>query len=162
MTIAMARMRFPMLWVMGLLLLVLLGRVLAQEESEGSGELEARPEVEAYEQVITRFNTNIKAFASWDALKAEVLPRVSADTVGSCYELTGKAMQPVEVTAVRFDMGGDADWRQTSEGGWRHRKKNRRFIEYRFNEKANVLLRVEGVKPRFFFATTKRICEFPM
>jgi hypothetical protein len=52
--------------------------------------------------------------------------------------------------------------KRTPGDGWRNFRKDRTFVEYRFNQKSNVLLRLEGVKPRFFFASTKRICEFQL
>jgi len=42
-------------------------------------------------------------------------------------------------------------WKETSGKGWRLLRKDRTFTEYRLNLKAGVLMRIEGVKPRFFF-----------
>jgi hypothetical protein len=150
-----------MRWVVGLLLLVSIGRALAQETPVVNDELKEQA-LAAYNQVITRFNTHIKKFSSWDAFKTEVFPMVSPDTVGNCYELTGDAMHPVEFTMVKFQRVEGGEWQKTSGKGWRQKKKDRTFIEYRFNQKADVLIRIEGVKPRFFFAHTKKICEFPL
>ena len=150
-----------MRWVVGLLLLVSVSRALAQETPVINDELKQKA-LEAYKQVITRFNTHIKKFSSWDAFKAEVFPMVSPDTFGNCYELTGNAMNPVKFTMVKFQRVEDEGWQKTSGKGWRQNKKDRTFIEYRFNNKADVLIRIEGVKPRFFFAHTRKICEFPL
>ena len=151
-----------MRWLAGLLLLALLGRALAQETPASTEELEAYDATAAYDQAIIRFNKNIKEFSTWDAFKAEVLSLLPRDTVGSCHALTGETMKPVEVTRVPLPVVEDEGWQKTSGKGWRKRNKDRTFIEYRVNEKAGVLLRIEGVRPRFFFAYTRRICEFPL
>ena len=87
-----------MQWVIGLCLVVLLGRVQAQETSDPTQELEKAYTESAYEQVIVRFNTDIKDFPSWQAFKTEVLSRVLAGTLGRCYERTTSPMQPVQIT----------------------------------------------------------------
>jgi hypothetical protein len=56
----------------------------------------------------------------------------------------------------------DGTWEKTSDNGWRKRNKDRTFIEYRYNQEASMLLWIEGVNPRFFFASTRRLCEFPL
>ncbi|MGQ4810373.1 hypothetical protein NKDENANG_03831 [Candidatus Entotheonellaceae bacterium PAL068K] len=153
-----------MRWMVGLLLLALLCRVqagLAQEE--GSETLnEDRVEEIAYDHAIARFNSNIKKFSSWDAFQAEIVSKISPDTLGICYELTGDTTKPVEVTRVGFPRMESDGWKQTRGKGWRRTKKDRTFIEYRVNKKAGVLLWIKGVKPRFFFAHTRQICEFPL
>jgi hypothetical protein len=149
-----------MRWVVGLLLLASISRALADETPVVNDELKEQA-LETYNQVITRFNTHIKKFSSWDAFKAEVFPMVPPDTFGNCYELTGDAMNPVELTMVKFQRVEGEGWQKTSGKGWRQNKKDRTFIEYRVNKKAHVLIRIEGVKPRFFFAHTRKICEFP-
>ena len=153
-------MRWPV-WCMifGWLLLASFGEVVAQEE----GRAEEEPVADsAYDQAVLKFNSDIKAFDSWEAFKAEVLSKVARGTSGECYELTGRMIDPVTITQVRFQGLESNGWKKASGHGWRQRRKDRTFIEYRINEKARVLLRVEGVKPRFFFARTKRICEFPL
>ncbi len=152
-----------MRWVVGLLILALLGRaqaVLAQEET--LVEEDTVVEDQGFDQAIAKFNNNIKGFPSWEAFKAEIVAKLSPDTSGTCYRLTGGGIQPVEVTKVGFHRPEGKRWKKTGGKGWRQRKKDRSFIEYRVNEKAGVLLRIEGVKPRFFFAATKKICEFPL
>ncbi|MDH3602517.1 MAG: hypothetical protein OEU26_23120 [Candidatus Tectomicrobia bacterium] len=153
-------MRWPM-WCMiiGWLLLASFGTVVAQEDE---GDVTQPVADSAYDQAILRFNSGIKAFDSWEAFKAEVLSKVAPGASGECYALTGRMIDPVEITQVNFQGIEGKGWKKASGHGWRQSKKDRTFIEYRINEKARVLLRAEGVKPRFFFARTKKICEFPM
>jgi hypothetical protein len=148
--------------MVGLVLVVCLGRALAQEDANIREEPGAQEAARAYDEAIVRFNTNIKNFSSWAAFKAEVFARVLPGTIGKCYESTGNAMQPVQVTTIPLPREEDAGWQKTSDKGWRQYKEDRTFVEYRVNDKAGVLLRVEGVKPRFFFSYTRRICEFPL
>jgi hypothetical protein len=54
------------------------------------------------------------------------------------------------------------EWQKTAGKGWQQTQTDRTFIEYRYNEKARVLLWVEGVNPRFFFAYTRKMCELPL
>jgi hypothetical protein len=63
---------------------------------------------------------------------------------------------------VKFAGLAGRGWEQTSGNGWRLRRKDRTFTEYRVNPQDGLLSRIEGVKPRFFFASTKRICEVPL
>ena len=53
-------------------------------------------------------------------------------------------------------------WQKTAGKGWQQTHTGRTFIEYRYNEKARVLLWIEGVNPRLFFAYTKKMCELPL
>jgi hypothetical protein len=153
----------PMHWVIELLLVALLGSALAQEDTSTMEErLEPPDATHAYDETILRFNSNAKAFASWDAFQAEVLSKIAPDTMGRCYALTGRVMQPVRVTRIALSREAETGWQQTPGHGWRHEQADRTFIEYRVNEKAGVLLRLEGVKPRFFFAQTRQVCEFPL
>jgi len=116
----------------------------------------------AYDQALLRFNTNIQSYPSWQTFKTVVLAKVPLGTPGTCYELTGTSFNPMETTHVKFKgLMGD-EWEKTAGKGWRLLRKNRKFMEYRLNLKAGVLSRIEGSKPRFFFATTKRICEFKL
>lgn len=153
-------MRWPM-WCMiiGGLLLASLGDVRAQDSEEA---VQMPVADSAYDQAVLRFNSHIQAFDSWEAFKAEVLSKIALGKDGKCYELTGRMFDPVEITQVKFQGIEGTDWNETSSHGWRQSKKDRTFTEYRINKKARVLLRAEGVKPRFFFASTKKICEFPL
>jgi hypothetical protein len=152
-----------MQWVIGLCLVVLLGRVQAQETSDPTQELEKAYAESAYEQVIVRFNTDIKDFPSWQVFKTEVLSRVLAGSLGRCYERTTSPMQPVHITRVSLQSVEDGGWEETSGNGWRQNSKaNKTFIEYRFNVKAGVLLRAEGVKTWFLPPQTKKMCEFSL
>jgi hypothetical protein len=56
----------------------------------------------------------------------------------------------------------DTGWQKTTGKGWQQLTKGRRFFEYRFNAKTGILLWIEGVNPRFFFAFTKKMCEVPL
>ena len=153
-----------MRWMAGLVLVAWLGQALAQPENPtGTEEMPEQNATRVYDQAIVRFNTAIKDFASWEAFKAEILAKVVPGAMGRCYVLTGSAMQPVQITTVRFDGVEDGGWQKTSEKGWRrYSKEERTVVEYRVNEQAGVLLRMEGVKPKFFLAHTHKLCEFPL
>jgi hypothetical protein len=51
-----------MQWAVGLLLVVMFGRALAQETPASTEELEAQYAESAYDQAIVKFNTDIKDF----------------------------------------------------------------------------------------------------
>ena len=151
-----------MRWLMIIFLLGAVGLAWADEGEEPEVDEEEVAAVEAYEGVILRFNTNTKSFSSWNAFKTAVLSQLPPGVLGNCYVQTSGAMQKVAVTRVKFQPVEGAGWQQTSGNGWRKTGPKRTFVEYRFNQKAGVLLQVEGVKPRFFFAYTTQICEFPL
>lgn len=150
-----------MRWVMILFLLGVVELAWAQETPVENDE-QVQEEVKAYEQVIRRFNTNTKSFTSWNAFATTVLSQLPPGARGKCYANTSSTMQRVTVTRVKFKPAESNGWKETSGNGWRRTGPDRTFVEYRFNQKAGVVLRLEGVKPRFFFAYTKRICEFPI
>jgi hypothetical protein len=142
----------------GCLFFLLCGFALAQE-----GDIIEPPRTpSAYDQALLRFNNNIQSYPSWEAFKAEVLAKVPLGASGTCYELTGNMYNSMETTEVHFEGFNSDRWEKTSGKGWWLLRKDRTFTEYRLNLKAGVLMRTEGVKPRFFFANTKRICEFPL
>ncbi len=145
--------------IFGCLLLMPLGLVLADEDEDAAQQPET---AEAYDQALLRFNTNIKSYPSWEAFQTEVLAKVPPGTVGVCYELTGASFNPMETAKVKFEGLAGNGWKKTSGKGWRLARKDRTFVEYRVNPKVGLLTRIEGFKPRFFFASTKRICEFQM
>jgi hypothetical protein len=148
--------------VVSLILVALCGRVGAQEtpvETEGPERQGANA---AYEQAVRMFNSHIKAFPSWEAFKTEVLSRIPLGTPGRCYAPTGKIMQPVKSAPVTFSPPPDDGWHQTSGHGWRRRQHDPDFVEYRVNEHAKMLLRLESNRSLFFFASAKRICAFPL
>jgi hypothetical protein len=152
-----------MQWVIGLCLVVLLGRAQAQETPDPTQELEKAYAESAYEQVIVRFNTDIKDFPSWQAFKTEVLSKVLPGTTGKCYERTTSPMQPVQITRGSMQGVEEEGWEETSGNGWRRNSKaEKTFIEYRFNVKAGVLLRAEGVKTWLLPPQTRKMCEFPL
>ena len=151
-----------MRWMVGLVVLVIcLNQALGQEEiSTFEPPQTSSEEAQIYDQVVLHFNSDIQNFPSWEAFKTVVLSKMSSHTMGQCYEHTG---QSVTITPVPFQGLEDGQWYETSDHGWRRlNKKDRTFVEYRINTKAGLLLRLEGVKPRFFFGSTKRICEFPL
>jgi hypothetical protein len=143
----------------GYLLLLSCSFALAQE---GDVIVEESSTPNAYDQALLRFNTNIKSYPSWEAFKTAVLSKFLPGTPGTCYELTGGSFNSMETMTVEFAGLRGEGWQKTSGKGWRLSRKNRTFIEYRVNPKAGMLSRIEGVKPRFFFARTKRICEFQL
>lgn len=147
----------PNYLAVGCLFLLSCGLALAQE-----GEIEQPKTPRAYDQALLRFNTNIQSYPSWEAFKTEVLTKVPLGTPGTCYELTGDAFNPVETMQVEFKGLAGEGWQKTAGKGWRLTRKDRTFTEYRINLKAGILSRIEGVKPWFFFAITKRICEFQL
>jgi hypothetical protein len=153
-------MRWPM-WCMiiGGLLLAPFGDVMAQDKEEA---VQVPVADSAYDQAVLRFNSHIQEFDSWEAFRAEVLSKVALGRNGKCYELTGRRFDPVKITQVKFQGIEEDGWKKASGHGWRQTRKDRTFIEYRINQKAQILLRAEGFKPRFFFASTKKICEFPL
>jgi hypothetical protein len=142
----------------GCLFLLSCGLAWAQE-----GEVVEQPRTpRAYDQALLRFNNNIESYPSWEAFKTAVLTKVPLGATGTCYALTGGSFNSMETINVEFQ-GMESDrWQETSGKGWRLLRKDRTFTEYRLNLKAGLLLRIEGVKPRFFFANTQRICEFPL
>ena len=148
-----------MRWVVVILLLASCGFAQADETPVDEAPTEA---LETYEQVVRRFNTQTKSFASWHAFKTAVFSKLPPNAPGICYELTGDAMEPINIFETTFQQIKGDGMKRTPGDGWRNIKKDRTFVEYRFNQKAKVLLRVEGVKSRWFFASTKRICEFQL
>ena len=147
-------------WVIGLLLCVASNRALAQETPVIT-DLEVPEAVRAYDQAVIRFNTNVQAFPSWTAFKTAVLSKLAPGTSGTCYELIGSRTRNVKITEIPFQGMAGEGWEQTSGNGWRQVKEDRTFIEYRVNDKANLLVRIEGAK-KFLFSHTQRLCEFPL
>ncbi len=146
----------PSYLTVGCLLFLLHGVAWAQE-----GDIIDEPQTPtAYDQALLRFNNNIQSYPSWEAFKTEVLAKVPLGTPGMCYELTGGSYHSMATMDVEFAGMENDHWKETSGKDWRLLRKDRTFTEYRLNLKAGVLMRIEGVKPRFFFARTKRICEF--
>lgn len=148
-----------MQWAIGLLLIAMLGRALAQETPTSNKELEQAES--AYDQAVVRFNTNIKDFPSWDTFKTEVLSKGLAGTMGRCYERTNSAINPTQITQVPFQGMEEDGWQKTSGKGWRKHREDGTFIEYRLNRSAR-LLRIEGVKAWLLPVQAKKICEFPL
>ena len=149
-----------MRWIVGLLLMVLVSHVFADE-----GEVPVAPLPQtSYDRMTLKFNTHIKEFPTWDAFKEEVAPVVPLGSPGTCYALTGKTMEPVAMTQVTFRWVEGSAWTRTTGHGWRLRVPDGSFLEYRLNTKANVLLQAESVRSGFifFFMVTKKICEYPL
>ena len=148
----------PSYLTVGCLFLLSCGLALAQE-----GELIEPPRIpRAYDEALLKFNNNIESYPSWEAFETAVLAKVPLGTPGTCYELTSGSYNAMQTMDVAFEGMENDGWEETSGKGWRLLRKDRTFTEYRVNLKADLLLRIEGVKPRFFFASTKRICEFPL
>jgi hypothetical protein len=149
-----------MCWIVGLVLMGLLGRALAQDSRGSTEEMEVENARRASDWAIVRFNTDIQDFPSWEAFEAAVLSQVVPDTLGTCYEYSGGAVHVTREPLPRQDK--DAIWQKTTGKGWQQVQKGRTFIEYRVNTKAGILLWIEGVNPRFFFAYTRQMCEVPL
>ena len=150
-----------MQWAVGLLLVVMFGRALAQE-TPTPRELEGPSVDSAYDQAIVTFNTDIKDFPSWEAFRTEVLARMAPGTMGRCYERTTSSMNPTQITSVPFQRVEEEGWQKTSGKGWRKSREDRTFIEYRVNASARRLLWIEGVKAWLLPVQTRKICEFPL
>jgi hypothetical protein len=149
-----------MWWMVGLLLMGMFGRALAQDSLGGSEQMEVENARRASDQAIVRFNTDIKDFPSWEIFEAVVLAQVTPGMMGTCYAYQGGTVRVTMEPLPRVDK--DTGWQQTAGTGWQQTQTDRTFIEYRYNEKAGVLLWVEGVNPRFFFAYTRKMCELPL
>jgi hypothetical protein len=149
-----------MWWIVGLLLLGLFSRALAQDNPGGSEQMEAENARRASDQAIVKFNTDIDDFPSWELFEAVVLAQVTPGMMGTCYVYQGGTVRVTMEPLPRVGKG--AGWQQTAGTGWQQTQTNRTFIEYRYNEKVGVLLWVEGVNPRFFFAYTRKMCELPL
>lgn len=151
-----------MRWVLGLLMVMSVGRALAQETPASNEEFERQYGATAYDQAVIRFNTDIQDFPAWEVFESRVLSKIPPGTMGRCYALSGGSLKPVDVSRVRFDKVTGEGWKKTTGKGWRLLRADRTFVEYRVNTKDRMLVRMEGVKPRLFFAQTRRICEFPL
>jgi hypothetical protein len=149
-----------MWWIVVLVLIGVLGSALAQESPGDSEQMEVENARRASDQAIVRFNTNIADFPSWELFEAVVLAQVAPGMMGTCYVYQGGTvrvtMEPLPRTAKA------TGWQKTAGKGWQQTQTDRTFIEYRYNEKVGVLLWVEGVNPRFFFAYTSKMCELPL
>src|SRR5215831_2706842 len=149
-----------MWWMVGLILMELLGRALAQDSRGSTEEMEVENAKRAADWAIVRFNTDIQDFPSWEAFKTVVLSQVVSGTLGTCYEYSGGTVQITKTPLPREDTA--AVWQKTPGNGWQQVRQDRTVIEYRVNTKAGLLLWSEGVKPRFFFAYTRQMCEVPL
>jgi hypothetical protein len=147
-----------MRWIVGVLFMVLVSPAFAAEEEV----TEAPLPTTAYDRMTLKFNATIKKFPTWEAFKSAVAPLIPPGSPGTCYALTGKGMDPVEVTAVTFRWAESTTVKKTAGGGWQLRTPDNGFIEYRLNSKERLLLRTEGVRSLFFFVATQRICAFPL
>lgn len=149
-----------MWWMVGLVLMGLLGRALAQESPVGDEQMEAENARRSSDWAIVRFNTDIKDFPSWEAFKTAVLSQVVPGTLATCYAYSGGTVHVTMEPLPREEK--DTGWLKTPGKGWQQLTKGRTFLEYRLNEKAGVLFWIEGVNPRFFFALTRKMCEVPL
>ena len=149
-----------MWWIVGLLLMGVFGRALAQDNPAGSEQMEAENARRASDQAIVKFNTDIDDFPSWELFEAVVLAQVTPGLLGTCYTYQGGTVHVTMDPLPRAEK--ETGWQKTAGKGWQQTHTDRTFIEYRYNEKAGVLLWVEGVNPRFFFAYTRKMCELPL
>jgi hypothetical protein len=149
-----------MWWLVGLLLMGVFSRALAQEGSAGSEQMEAEEARRSSDRAIVRFNTDIKDFPSWELFETVILSQVAPGVMGTCYAYQGGTVHVTMEPLPRTEK--ETGWHKTAGKGWQQTQTDRTSIEYRFNEKAGVLLWIEGVNPRFFFASTRKMCELPM
>jgi hypothetical protein len=114
----------------------------------------------ASDWAIVTFNTDIEDFPSWEAFATAVLAQVVPGTRGTCYAYSEGT---VHVTREPLPGGDQASgWQKTGGKGWQQVTHGRRFIAYRCNATAQVLLWVEGVNPRWCFAHIRKMCEVPL
>jgi hypothetical protein len=149
-------------WVVGVALVVWLGSSMAQEGASPQLEWSALEATRAYDAAVVHFNTHPQEFASWKAFQEAVWATIGPGALGRCYAQTGRPMQPVEITEMLLPRESEDGWQPTAGKGWQREVAARTFIEYRVNTKARVVLRHESVKPWWFFAHTRQICEFPL
>jgi hypothetical protein len=155
-------MRRPVGWLLSLIFAATSGHIYADETPVFDDLQQREAADQAYEQAIVRFNTSIKEFNSWEAFKASVFSRIEHNAPGRCYELTASSIEPITIVNIAFHQTLDGTWKHTSDNGWRQLYQDRTFIEYRYNREVGTLLWIEGVNPRFFFASTRRLCEVPL
>ena len=79
----------PMRWIVGLLLMGVFGRALAQDNPGGSEQREAENARRTSDQAIVKFNTDIADFPSWELFEAAVLAQVTPGLLGTCYTYQG-------------------------------------------------------------------------
>jgi hypothetical protein len=156
------RLTLPVGWLISLIFATTSWHVYADETPVFEDLQQREAADQAYEQAIVRFNTSIKGFNSWEAFKASVFSRVKREAPGRCYELTASSIDPITITTISFHHTLDGTWKHTSGNGWRQLYRDRTFTEYRYNREVDTLLWIEGVNPRFFFASTRRLCEVPL
>jgi hypothetical protein len=149
-----------MWWMVGLVCIGLLGRALAQDSRGSTEEIEVENAKRAVDWAIVRFNTDVQDFPSWEVFKTTVLSQVMPGTLGTCYGYSGGTVQVTREPLPREDK--EAVWQKTTGNGWQQVQKDRTVIEYRVNTKAGLLLWIEGINPRFFFAYTRQMCEVPL
>jgi len=135
-------------------------RALAQDSLGGSEQMEVENARRASDQAIINFNTAIQDFPSWELFEAVILAQAVPGMMGTCYTYQGGTVRVTIEPLPRVEKA--TGWQQTAGKGWQQTQTDRTFIEYRYNEKAGVLLWVEGVNPRFFFAYTRKMCELPL
>jgi len=135
-------------------------RALAQDSPGESVQMEVENARRASDQAIVRFNTDIEDFPSWELFEAVVLAQVTPGMLGTCYTYQGGTVRITMEPLPRVDK--ESGWQKTAGKGWQQTQTDRTFIEYRYNEKAGILVWVEGVNPRFFFSYTRKMCELPL
>jgi len=92
-----------MWWMVGLVLMGLLGRALAQDSRGSNEEMEVENARRAADWAIVRFNTDIQDFPSWEAFAPAVLSQVVPGTLGTCYVYSGGTVQVTREPLPRED-----------------------------------------------------------
>jgi hypothetical protein len=119
-----------MWWMVGLALMGLLGRALAQDSRGSTEELEVENAKRAADWAIVRFNTDVQDFPSWEAFATAVLAQVAPGTLGTCYGYSGGTVHVTREPLPRADK--EAVWQKTTGNGWRQVQKGGTFIEQYF------------------------------
>ena len=120
-----------MWWMVGLVLMGVFGRALAQDSRGSTEQLEVENAKRAADWAIVHFNTDIQDFPSWKAFKTAVLSQVAPGTLETCYEYSKRTVQVTQVPLPREDP--EAVWQKTPGNGWQQMQKDRTVIEYRVN-----------------------------
>ena len=92
----------PMRWIVGLLLMGVFGRALAQDNPGGSEQREAENARRTSDQAIVKFNTDIADFPSWELFEAVVLAQVTPGLLGTCYTYQGGTVHVIQLRRIQW------------------------------------------------------------
>ena len=148
-----------MWWIVGLLLMGVFGRALAQDNPAGSEQMEAENARRASDQAIVKFNTDIDDFPSWELFEAVVLAQVTPGLLGTCYTYQGYGVR--HHGPIAEGRKGD----QVAEDGWQRMAADaHRSHVYRVSvqRKSGGLIMGRRCQPTFFFAYNRKMCELPL